>query len=53
MSHEEEQNKFFFVFQHRAAERLEMEIVLKDFGECHENSLIESFKISPHLICFS
>ena len=27
--------------------------ILKDFGECHENSLIESFKMSPHLICLS
>ena len=24
--------------------------ILKDFGKCHENSLIESFKMSPHLI---
>ena len=29
------------------------EKILKDFGECHENSLIESFKMSPHLICLS
>ena len=36
-----------------ATERLrdsEWKKILKDFGECHENSLIESFKISPHLI---
>ena len=27
--------------------------ILKDFGGCHENILIESFKMSPHLICLS
>ena len=27
--------------------------ILKDFGVCHENSLIESFKMSPHLIGLS
>ena len=38
---------------YRAAERLEMEKILKDFGECHVNRLIESFRMSPHLICVS
>ena len=38
---------------HRVAQRLKMEKKLKDFEECHENSLIESFKMSPHLICLS
>ena len=27
--------------------------ILKDFGECRKNSLIESFKMGPHLICIS
>ena len=27
--------------------------ILKAFGECHENGLIESFKMSPHLLCLS
>ena len=26
---------------------------LKDFGGCHVNRMIESFKMSPHLICLS
>ena len=27
--------------------------ILKNFGECLMNSLIESFRMSPHLICLS
>ena len=27
--------------------------LLKNIGECHENSLIESFEMIPHLICLS
>jgi len=38
---------------HWAAERLEMEKNLKDFGACHENSLIGGFKTSPHMLCLS
>ena len=35
----------------RAAERVKIEKqIIKDFGGCHENRLIESFEMSPHLI---
>ena len=37
----------------RVAERLEVEKILKDFGGGHQNRLIESLRMSPHVICLS
>ena len=37
--------------QHSSAGKLEMENEFYNFGGCHEKPIIESFELSPHMIC--